>query len=94
MIKVKPVVSLDEEMDQHSSTPDYVDLFQKKEQTQKILKYVESLGSEKKDIFLFRIWEEMSYDEIATIVGKTPDSCRQGFSRTLKKVLEHFSHFA
>jgi DNA-directed RNA polymerase specialized sigma24 family protein len=48
------------------------------------------LGSEKKDIFLLRIWEELSYDEIAEIVWKSSESCRQDFSRTMKKVEEKF----
>jgi len=43
MIKAKQCSSLDEVPHEHSSTPDYVDLFQKKEQTKEILKYLESL---------------------------------------------------
>lgn len=69
---------------------DMVDLYEKKMLTKDIVKYLEMLGSEKKDIFLLRIWEELSYDEIAEIVGKSAESCRQDFSRTMKKVEEKF----
>ncbi|MDR2540472.1 MAG: RNA polymerase sigma factor [Candidatus Peribacteria bacterium] len=69
---------------------DMIDLYEKKMLTKDIVEYLETLGSEKKDIFLLRIWEELSYDEIAEIVGKSAESCRQDFSRTMKKVEEKF----
>ena len=69
---------------------DMVDMYQKKSQTQEIIAYLEQLGTEKKDIFLLRVWEGMSYEDIAEIVGKSVESCRQDFSRTLKKVKERF----
>ncbi|MDD2537653.1 MAG: RNA polymerase sigma factor [Candidatus Absconditabacteria bacterium] len=90
-IKVKQAdFSLDESL--YVTTPvDYVDLFQKKEATKQILAYLDTLGLEKKTIFLSRVWEHMSYIEVAEIVEKTPENCRQEFSRTLKKIIEKFS---
>ncbi|MDR0651123.1 MAG: sigma-70 region 4 domain-containing protein [Candidatus Peribacteria bacterium] len=41
-------------------------------------------------MFLLRVWEQMDYKEIADIVGKSVESCRQEFSRTMKKVEERF----
>lgn len=76
-----------------TETIDMVDLYQKKTLTKEIVQYLETLGTEKKDIFLLRIWEEMSYEEIAEIVEKSVESCRQDFSRTLKKVVEKFKTF-
>jgi RNA polymerase sigma factor (sigma-70 family) len=73
---------------------DYVDLFQKKEQMQTILEYLDTFWEEKKTIFLLRIWEDMQYSDIAQIVEKTPESCRQEFSRTLKKILEKLKNFS
>jgi RNA polymerase sigma-70 factor (ECF subfamily) len=94
MIKSKAcVVSLEDGQGESVNT-DYVDLFQKKNQSQLILQYLDSLGSEKKDIFLLRIWEDMDYKEIAEITGKSIENCRQEFSRTLKKVAEKFQDFA
>lgn len=73
---------------------DYVDLFQKKEQMKEILQYLDTLWDDKKTIFLLRIWENMNYNDIAIIVDKTAESCRQEFSRTLKKLLEKFKNFS
>jgi RNA polymerase sigma-70 factor (ECF subfamily) len=94
MIKSKaPTVSLDDKSGEQVSI-DYVDLFQKNEQSQLILQYLDSLGDEKTDIFLLRIREDMDYKQIAEIMGKSVENCRQEFSRTLKKVAEKFQHFA
>jgi DNA-directed RNA polymerase specialized sigma24 family protein len=41
-----------------------------------------------------RVWEDMNYNDIALIVDKTAESCRQDFSRTLKKLLEKFKNFS
>jgi RNA polymerase sigma-70 factor (ECF subfamily) len=77
-----------------SENIDFVDIYQKKNQTEEVIHYLEMLGGDKKDIFLLRIWDEMSYEEIAEIVGKSVENCRQEFSRTLKKVAEKFKNFA
>ncbi|MDR2190851.1 MAG: RNA polymerase sigma factor [Candidatus Peribacteria bacterium] len=90
MIKVKKAdLSLDERYEA-SATVDMVDLYEKKQQTQEIIRFLDQLGSEKKDIFLLRIWDEMDYKEIADIIGKSVENCRQEFSRTMKKVEERF----
>ena len=91
-IKTKPIESLSENSLSNAVSSDFVDLFEKKEQTLKIIAYLDTLWSEKKDIFLLRIWDQMSYQEISEILGKTPESCRQEFSRTLKKVIEKFEN--
>ncbi len=90
-IKTKNVETLSEGSLANVVDLDVVDLFEKKEQTSQIIAYLDTLGSEKKDIFLLRIWDQMSYQEISDILGKTPESCRQEFSRTLKKVIEKFN---
>lgn len=90
MIKVKsPDMSLDERYEV-SEPLDMIDMYQKKQQTKEIIQFLEQLGGEKKDIFLLRIWEEMDYKEIAEIIGKSVENCRQEFSRTMKKVEERF----
>jgi RNA polymerase sigma-70 factor (ECF subfamily) len=87
-----PDVSLDEKKDVKEQA-DMIDLYQKKSQTESIIQFLETLGTEKKDLFLLRIWEEMNYEEIAEIMGKSAESCRQEFSRTMKKVQEKFKNF-
>lgn len=60
------------------------------EETKKILSFLEELGKEKKEIIIMRIREELSYEEIAPLLWKSEEACRQLFSRTMRALYEHF----
>ena len=75
-----------------SENSDYVDYFQKHVQTEQILAYLEQLWSDKKDLFVLRIWNNLSYDEIAEIIWKRSSTCRKDFSKLVKKVANHFKY--
>lgn len=55
-----------------------------KEQLTKVEKYLKKLGSHQREIVILRVWESMSYAEIAEIVDKSEVNCRMIFSRTIK----------
>lgn len=57
-------------------------------QLENIKTYLQMLSSEQRDIVIMRVWEEMSYAEIAEVVGKSEANCKMIFSRTLKKLRE------
>lgn len=67
-----------------------LDIFEKKEKSKEILSFLESLGSDKKDLFLLRIRNQLQYHEIGEILGKTEEACRQEFTRILKKLLKKY----
>jgi len=67
-----------------------LDLFEKKEKTKEILSFLDTLGTDKKDLFLLRIRDQLKYDEIGEILGKTEEACRQEFSRILKKLIQKY----
>jgi RNA polymerase sigma factor (sigma-70 family) len=79
--------------DSFSSNIDYTEYFQTNIQTEQILKYLEDLWSYKKDLFILRIRENLSYDEIANILWKRSSTCRKDFSKLIKKLTVHFKHF-
>ena len=91
IIKRKEVDRIDEE-NQISQDNDYVDYFQKHVQTEQILAYLEQLWSDKKDLFILRIGNDLSYDEMAEIIWKRSSTCRKDFSKLVKKVAEHFKY--
>jgi RNA polymerase sigma-70 factor (ECF subfamily) len=49
-----------------------------------ILKYLDILKPEQKELLLLRIWDERSYKEIALITGKSEASLKMAFGRTIK----------
>lgn len=46
--------------------------------------YLVKLKVEQRDIIIMRIWHEMSYHEIADVLGKTESACKMSFSRAIK----------
>lgn len=65
---------------------DIVRDFDAKQKLEKVQKYLAGLTPEQRDIVIMRVWQEMSYEEIAEVLGKSVDSCKMMFSRTMKKL--------
>ena len=55
-------------------------------QIEQVKKYLQVLKSEQRDIVIMRLWQDMSYKEIAEILGKSEASCKMSFSRSLKEL--------
>jgi RNA polymerase sigma-70 factor (ECF subfamily) len=56
-----------------------------------IKEYLKHLSPEQREIVILRIWEELSYKEIAQITEKSEDSCKMMFSRTIHRLREEMS---
>lgn len=83
-------INNENEISDHS---DYIDYFQKHVQTEQILAYLEELWNDKKDLFILRIRNNLSYDEIAEILWKRSSTCRKDFSKLVKKIANHFKYW-
>lgn len=92
ILKRKKSDRIDEENPTSEDT-DYIDFFQKHVQTEQILAYLEELWNDKKDLFLLRIRDNLSYDEIAEVLWKRSSTCRKDFSKLVKKVANHFKYW-
>jgi RNA polymerase sigma-70 factor (ECF subfamily) len=53
-----------------------------------VKKYLKNLSSEQRDVIILRVWEGLSYKEIAAVLGKSENSCKMMFFRTIKKLKE------
>ena len=91
VLKRKEMDSIEEE-NAISSDSNYVEYFQNHVQAEQILAYLEQLWSDKKDLFVLRIWNDLSYDEIAEIMWKRSSTCRKDFSKLVKKLANHFKY--
>jgi len=61
-----------------------------KEKLTEVKKYLSQLKSEQRDIVVMRVWQEMSYKEIAEIIGKSEASCKMIFLRVMKQLRKEF----
>ncbi len=55
-------------------------------QYKRIKPYLDKLATLERDIILMRVWQEMSYKEIAEVIGKSEASCKMTYSRAIKKL--------
>lgn len=69
---------------------DFVRDVDARNQLKKIRKYLEVLTEEQRNIVLMRVWDDLSFKEIAEIVGKSEVSCKMMFSRTIARIRKEF----
>ena len=60
----------------------------RREVFKKVAESLEKLSDAQRDIVVMRIWDEMSYREIADVVGKDEGNCKVIFSRAIAKLRE------
>ncbi|MBX4210481.1 RNA polymerase sigma factor [Candidatus Parcubacteria bacterium] len=51
-----------------------------------VKKYLKKLSKEQRDIIVMRVWQDLSYKEIAEIIGKSEGNCKVIFSRSMDKL--------
>ena len=80
---------LDIDIDDIWDLSDDDDLIQSIDDKNKILeikKYLSNLKKEQREIVILRVWQQMSYKEIAEFVGKSEDACKVTYFRVIKKL--------
>ena len=55
-----------------------------KKKLEEVKDFLSGLKKEQEEIVIMRIWDELSYKEIAEIIGKSEDNCKMVFSRTIR----------
>jgi len=53
---------------------------------EQVKEYLKNLTTEQRDIVIMRIWQQMSYKEIANVLGKSDNSCKMAFSRIINQL--------
>lgn len=64
-----------------------------KDKLQEVMNFLDTLKPEQKEILILRIWEDLSYKEIAEITWKSEDNCKKIVSRNLKNIAANFIIF-
>ncbi|MDC7226231.1 MAG: RNA polymerase sigma factor [Spirochaetales bacterium] len=68
----------------HPSDGDHVMDVHNKLYWEKLKPALEELPSEKRELIILRVWDDLSFREIAELTGKSEAACKMSFSRTLK----------
>lgn len=59
---------------------------------EEILAFLDTFPTEQKDIIIMRVWDELSYEEIAAITGKSQENCRKIVSRGLTAIQSNITY--
>jgi len=51
---------------------------------EKLKPVLDDLPAEKRDLIIMRVWDELSFREIAELTGRSEAACKMSFGRTLK----------
>lgn len=80
----RPTVSFDDGENNFSDDGSAAEELKQREERRAILKYLDLLKSEQKELLLLRIWDERSYREISLITGKSEAALKMSFGRAIK----------
>ncbi len=76
---------IEEALDLHDGKNGEIDAHNRIELA-KVKAYLKTLSAEQRDIIILRLWQEMSFAEVAAIMGKSEASCKMSLKRTLEKL--------
>ena len=62
------------------------------ENLKEVKKYLKELSAEQRELVRLRVWDELSYKEIAELTGKSEGSCKVMFSRIVAKMQKEIPH--
>ncbi len=87
--KVKKMFSLDEsESLNRVDEKDIIKDIENKEKLDKISKLLNKLPVKQREVFIFRNYDDLSYDEISNITGKSIGALKANYFHALKKIME------
>lgn len=81
----KPTVDLDAAVNA-ASRDDVAGEAEVRDRLDQVKKYLGNLSDEQREIVIMRLWDELSYAEIAAVTGKTEGNCKVIFSRVMQKM--------
>jgi len=69
-----------------SSKEDILRNAESNEQLERVRGYLETLKPQHREIIIMRVWDQLSYKEIADITGLTEANCKMTFSRAIRRL--------
>lgn len=73
-------------------TPNMGNTLHDKDTLAKVLSFMKTLPERERTILTMRIWDELSYEEIAFITGESLSNAKKIVSRTLEKITANVSY--
>ncbi len=86
---LRKIFSLDDnEVRSVKSGSDIISDLEKKEKWERLEKVLQKISSTQREVFIMRSFDELSYDEIAEITGKSVGGLKANYFHAMKKIME------
>ncbi len=63
-----------------------------RQNVQRVREYLGNIKPEHREVVIMRLWDELSYQEIASITGKSVASCKMSFVRAMARLREELAY--
>jgi RNA polymerase sigma-70 factor (ECF subfamily) len=83
----------DQEFEQISSDDDIVTNLESKQKLEKIDKLLKTLPVKQREVFILRHYEQLSYEEISKITGKSLGGLKANYFHALSKVMKGMENY-
>lgn len=70
------------------SEGDLINEFEQKEMIEKVNRYLQKLPARQREVFVFRNFDELSYEEISKITGKSVGGLKSNYFHAINKMAE------
>lgn len=84
--KIKSMIGLDDIIKDLNSDNDIISNIEQKEKFNNLQFYLNKLPAKQREIFIFRNFDELSYEEIAHITGKSVGALKANYFHAIKKL--------
>ncbi len=87
--KIRQIFSIDDEAGSKLSfSEDVVKNIEDKERLERVEKALQKVPSKQREVFLFRVYEGLSYEEISEITGKSVGGLKANYFHAANKIME------
>ena len=81
----RDTVDIDDVWDLRSDS-DVVRDAEARERVEKLRPYLQALPKDQRELLFLRLWDGLSYAEIAELTGRSEDACKMAFSRVIARL--------
>ena len=89
--KVKRFFNLEDSERELTNHPDYLKNIDDKEKLAKLDRVLQKLPEKQREVFIFRNFDELSYEEISEITGKSVGGLKANYFNAMEKVNKYIN---
>ncbi len=91
--QLQRLISIDQWSETGEAKNDIFTNLEEKEKFEQMQKFLKEIPAKQREVFLFRNFEGLSYEEIAKITGKSVGTLKANYYHAFKKIKELMQHY-